>query len=323
MCTCHQCAIFIIQIVLSTYGVYVFYQINQNFFSNKISFINSIIFSIIPLNLYVCGQISSINLQLVFSLIFLKYLFIIIKKSSKSNELFFAIISGLLILTRGEFILIFVLILFFIFLNKKINAANLIKIFIITFLLISPYIARNYIHFNDVIIVKSLGYNLWKGNNQLSRVEGFENLEKVEFKNLKFKINNIKKNKYYEINRDNVFLHEAINNLKGNLYWYFKLFIEKFFSYFFVDVDSNYPKYYNFFHILPIALISILSFPGLFFFYKTKKFENRCFELYLFSNLIIFSVFFILPRYKLVILPIQIILAAHFIIYIMRRYVSK
>ena len=45
-----------VQIILSTYSVYIFYQINQNFFSNKLSFINSIIFSIIPLNVYACGN---------------------------------------------------------------------------------------------------------------------------------------------------------------------------------------------------------------------------------------------------------------------------
>jgi len=38
-------AIFIAQIVLSTYSIYLFYQINQNFFSNNISLINSAVFS--------------------------------------------------------------------------------------------------------------------------------------------------------------------------------------------------------------------------------------------------------------------------------------
>ena len=37
---------------------------------SNVSLINSIIFSTIPLNVYVCGQISSANLQIVFSLLF-------------------------------------------------------------------------------------------------------------------------------------------------------------------------------------------------------------------------------------------------------------
>jgi len=316
-------AIIFIQIILSTYCVYIFYQINQNFFSNKLSLINSIVFSIIPLNLYYCGQISSINLQVLFSLLFLKFLILIIKEKNQRNIIFFSIISGAMILTRGEFILIFLCILFFVFLKKKIKFTNLVKIMIIISIVVSPYMVRNYIHFNEIFIVKSLGYNLWKGNNELANVEGYTDFEKIEFKKLKNNIDNLEKNKHYEINRDNVFLDQAIVNLKKDFSKYFTLFFKKLFSYYFIDINSSYPNYYNFFHIFPIILISILSAPGLLFFYKNNKLENECFGIYLFSNLIIFSIFFILPRYKLVILPIQIILAAYFINYIMKRYVSK
>ena len=107
-------AIIFIQVILSTYSVYLFYKINQYFFSNRLSLINSTIFSILPLNIYACGQISSINLQIIFSLFFLNYLFLIITKETKKNIIIFSIISGLLFLTRGEFILIFFLIYFFI-----------------------------------------------------------------------------------------------------------------------------------------------------------------------------------------------------------------
>ena len=70
-------SIFFIQIVLSTYCIYLFYEINKNFFSNKLSLISSTIFSLFPLNVYACGQVSSINLQIVLSLLFLKFLILI------------------------------------------------------------------------------------------------------------------------------------------------------------------------------------------------------------------------------------------------------
>ena len=81
--------VFFIQIVLSTYSVYLFYQINQNFFSIKSSLINSFIFSLIPLNIYVCGQITSANMQLFLSLLFLKLLFALIKIKTKKILFFF------------------------------------------------------------------------------------------------------------------------------------------------------------------------------------------------------------------------------------------
>ena len=311
--------IIFIQIILSTYSVYVFYQLNQNFFSEKLSLINSFIFSFVPLNLYVCGQISSINLQIIFSLLFLKFFLLIIKEPITKNIIIFSMVSGLSILTRGEFILIFGGMIFFILLNKKIKFINFVKITLIVLLVISPYLVRNYIHFNQIFIVKSLGFNLWKGNNQLSTVDGFENIEKNEFTSLKYKLDNLEKNKYYEVSRDKIFLKEALYNINNNLLRYFKLFLKKYLSYYFIDINSKYPNYYNFFHIFPIILISLLSFPGLFVFYRKKKIENKCFGLYLFLNLMIFSIFFILPRYKLAILPVQIILASYFFIYIIKK----
>ncbi len=311
--------VFFIQILLSTYSVYLFYQINQSFFSNKFSILNSFIFSIIPLNVYICGQITSGNIQLFLSLLFIKLLFDLIKNKTQKNFILFSIVSGLLILSRGEFIIIFAFTLFFIFINKKIDFINLIKIMIIVLLVISPYVIRNYIHFNQIIVVKSLGYNLWKGNNQLSKVEGYGKFEINEFKNLYDKVKNINEDKYYEINWDNIFLSEAQNNIEKSPPIYAKLFLKKLFSFYFIDLESSYPNYYNFFHIFPIIILSLLSFPSLIIFFRNNKFENKYLGLYFFLYLLIFSIFFILPRYKLVILPVQVILVGYTLSYIVKK----
>ena len=311
--------IIFIQIILSTYSIYLFYQINQNFFSNKLSLINSFIYSIFPLNVYACGQISSINLQIIFSLLFIKFLLILIKKEELKNIIYLSIVSGLLVLTRGEFILIFLIMISFITLSKRIKIASLVKIILIVSLIISPYMVRNYLHFNQIFIVKSFGYNLWKGNNELSVVQGYENYGNEKFKKLDQKLNNIEKNKYYEINRDNIFLNEAKNNLKFDPIRYLSLFFKKFFSFYFIDLNSTYPNYYNIINIIPIIIISALSFPGLFLFIRKKNIQNNYLILYLLLNLAIFSIFFILPRYKLIILPIQIMMATYVIAYFLKK----
>jgi len=312
-------SIIFLQIIFSTYSVYLFYKINKNFFPDWLSYINSSIFSLIPINIYICGQISSINLQIFLSLLFLRFLLLILEEKSRKNIFVFSIISGLLILTRGEFILIFIFIFLFTFFKKKLTNTNLIQISLIILLVISPFVIRNYVQFNQIFIVKSLGYNLWKGNNELSAVGGQDYDNKIEFVDLQLKLNKIEKNKFYEINRDNIFLAEAITNLKDDPLRYFKLFVKKFFSYYFIEFDSKHALYYNFFHIFPIVILSILSFPGLFIFYRKKKSENQFLLLYLILNLFIFSLFFILPRYKLIILPVQIILAAQFLEYFLKK----
>ena len=135
-------------------------------------------------------------------------------------------------------------------------------------------------------------------------------------------LNNLKKNKYYEISRDNIFLNEAINNLTKNPLRYLNLFFKKIFSFHFIDLNSTYPNYYNFFNIFPATILAILSFLGLFVFFDKKNIKHNYLALYLFSKLIIFSIFFILPRYKLIILPIQIMIATHFIADFLKSYVN-
>ena len=161
------------QIILSTISVYLFYKINLKIFSNKISFINSYIFSFFPLNVYAAGQTSSITLQVFLSMLFLLFLFNLNEYQKKKKIIFFSLASGLLILTRGEFILIYLFTLFYLLIKNKINLKNIIIISLCTSLVLSPYLIRNYYNFNQIFIVKALGFNLWKGNNELSSVEGY------------------------------------------------------------------------------------------------------------------------------------------------------
>ena len=54
--------VLISQILLASISIIVFYKINKFFFSKKVSFLSSLIFSLFPLHLYACSQISSISL---------------------------------------------------------------------------------------------------------------------------------------------------------------------------------------------------------------------------------------------------------------------
>ena len=62
------------QILLSSISVVLFYKINKLFFSQNISFYSSLLFSLFPLHLYACGQISSISLQTFFTILYGRYI---------------------------------------------------------------------------------------------------------------------------------------------------------------------------------------------------------------------------------------------------------
>jgi 4-amino-4-deoxy-L-arabinose transferase-like glycosyltransferase len=313
--------IFTFQILLSLISIYIFYKINEQFFSIKTSIINSFIFSFFPLNIYAVTQTSSITLQIFLSLLFLRYFFLTTTNTSNKNILIFSIICGLSLLTRGEFVLILIPTLIYKLIFKKINILNLIKILLISFIIISPYLVRNYVNFEKIHIANVTGYALWKGNNPSLKVEGFENFNK--FENIKSKLENIPYDNFYETKRDNIFFKAAMKNILGEPDVYLLLYIKKIFSFYFFDINSTYKNYYHFMHIIPIALISILSLPGLVIFSRSKDFHQRYLIIYLVVYILIFSLFFILPRYKLAILPIQIILSTFSINYLLNKITLK
>ena len=63
------------QIMLASISVGIFYGINKYFFSKKISIFSSLLFSLFPINLYACSQISSANIIYFFSTAFLLLFF--------------------------------------------------------------------------------------------------------------------------------------------------------------------------------------------------------------------------------------------------------
>ena len=123
---------------------------------------------------------------------------------------------------------------------------------------------RNYLAFDKLIIHSGFGYNVWKAYNPLAKVEGYYS-ESYELQN---ELSKVKKNIYYRINEDKIYLSQAKQYIKENPLKYFMLYLKRLFAFYFFDLDSSQKNYYNFFHIYPITLLSLLSFPGLFLFYK-------------------------------------------------------
>ena len=60
-------------------------------------------------------------------------------------------------------------------------------------------------------------------------------------------------------------------------------------------------------HIIPKIIVSIFSFVGTILLIRKKGF-SQYFSLYYLLNIFLFSIFFILPRYSLILLPLQLLL---------------
>ena len=296
-----------LQLIYSIIGIIYFKKLLLNFFTEKLSNLGATIFALFPLNIYCVSQISSISLQVFLSILFFYLTFQIIKNSNLKNLLSFSLISGLLILLRGEFFVFYFLTLFFIFITNK-NIKIIIFSLFISLIVVSPYVIRNYYIFETLTITKSFGYNLWKGNNPKSKSQGYETIYDEEMQK---KIDEIYPSAKYDLYIDKIYKAEAIKNIKLEPFKYVKSYFKKIFAYLFVDFESSYPNYYNLLHILPKILISILSLAGVFYLIKKRSLINY-FTAYYFLNILLFSIFFIIPRYSLILLPVQIILSCYF-----------
>ena len=311
------------QIILSSFSVVIFYNINKLFFSNKICILGTLIFSLFPLHIYACAQISSIILQSFLMITFFYFFLKTMKKNNFYNICFLSLASGLLILLRGEFIALFLLSILYLALFIKINLKSILIIILLTFVVISPYLMRNIIVLDTITITKSIGFNLWKGNNPQTDVEGknyiYDSIFDQEDLDLREQINKVLEDKYYEINLDKVFLSEGIKNINNDPIKYFGLYLKKILSFLFIDLNSSNPYYYHPLHYLPILFISITSIIGIIL-SKKNSYQINFLILFFIVNIAIVSVFFILPRYKLAIIPLQIIFSNIFFEYIKKNF---
>lgn len=310
-------SVFICQLILSLISIFLVYKILKELFNDNINIFGTLIYSVFPINVFAVSQISSISLQTFLINVFLFGFIKLFKSQSFKNISLFSFSSALLILLRGEFFVFVFLSLMYLLFKNKCYQKVLASIILIT-ILISPYLYRNYNIFGEVTITKSFGYNLLKGNHPETVVEGvgmFRSVEKVipETKEKLEELYALGPIKKHDLYKDRILLDQAIIFIKENPLRYIKLYIAKFISFLFFDINSSYPNYYSLFHLLPKILISITTVLGIVSTLSLSKNITNYFTLFYLANIGLFSFFFILPRYSLSLLTIQIILSLYFI----------
>ena len=183
-----------------------------------------------------------------------------------------------------------------------------------TLLIISPYLYRNYNIFGVITITKSGGYNLLKGNNPRTKPEGipmFLSIEKVipEVKSKLDELNAKGPSSNYDLAQDKILLNQAIKFIKSNPLHYVMLYIKKVLSFMFIDIKASYANYYSPLHIIPKLFLGVTTLIGIILSFNLRVNAQNFVTLYYLANIGLVSIFFILPRYSLSLLMIQIILS--------------
>ena len=303
-------SIYTFHILFSLIAVYFFYLTVVLYFNKKLALIGTAIFCFFPLHIYSVSQISSINLQVVCFSLFLYGLTYLLRYKKDLYLTIFSITSGLLILLRGEFFIFYFFSVFFIYLKYK-NFKKIILSIIVCLLVVSPYLIRNYKIFNVITITKSGGYNLLKGNNPKSLVEGKAMMGSVRevVPEVKEKLDAIPFGEKYDLYFDQILLNQAILFIKEDPIRYINLFLKKFVAFLIIDFNSTYPNYYSIFHIIPKLILGLATLISISLYFRFKGGIYDYLVYFYFMNIGLFSIFFILPRYSLPLLPIQIMIS--------------
>jgi hypothetical protein len=309
------------QTVMAGVSVAFFYKLSKNFFSKNISFVSSLLFSIVPLHLYACSQISSISLQVFLIILFLFFFFQIVKNYSFLSIVGFSASSGMLILLRGESIAIVSLSIIYLFLFFKTSIKKILLILLVILITVSPYLIRNIIIFEKAIIIKSFGYNFWRGNHPLALEKSLVEGSEIHYGNLREKVKQIPKDNFYRFEFDKLYFDEGNKNIKKEPLGYLILMIKKGMSFLLINYQSMDPKYFHPANYLPLLFFGITSLIGIIL-YKKQSPKFNYLLLVLLAYVGIFSLVAILPRYKLIILPLQIIFTSVFIEKIKNYYVN-
>jgi len=307
----------LIQLFLFILSGVIIKKILLSFCSKNLANLGTAIFIFFPLNIYAIGQTSSVILQVFFIICFIYFFIQIYETSLLKNTILFSIIAGFLILLRGEFFVFYIFSLSYLYLKNFSFKSTMLSILVIL-LVISPYLWRNYKIFNVITITKSLGFNLLKGNNPVSKIEGIPLSERSYeimsvVPELEEELNNINPIKKYDLLADKIFFNKAINIIKNDPERYIFLYFKKILAFIFIDTESTYPNYYSPLHIIPKIIISITTILGAVMLFNFRLNLYNFFILYYFLNIGLFSCFFILPRYSLSLLPIQLILSMNLI----------
>ena len=171
---------------------------------------------------------------------------------------------------------------------------------------------------------------MWKAYNPLTRVGGFQDSNPKaisgkytdESKELQLKLEKIDKDKYFRINEDKIYLDQAKDYILEDPFKYTNLYFKRFLSFYFIDLNSSQKNYYNFFHVGPNLFISFFSILGLIF-YNKKDHRFNYLAVIMILMVLVYASFAILPRYKIYILPIQIIFSLYFIQNIYKKLIKK
>ncbi len=284
---------------------------------NKKSFSLIYLTAFFPLHIFMSTQISASTVYVFLISCVLLFYHRLLKFRDIKHSIFLGISLGLLTLSRADAILIIpAIIILLTFIHRNISSKYTLVFALSSLLIIAPLSVRNYNTFGFFYpLTISGGLNLWLGNNddatgsRMNYVVPYKPIPKT----IQDQIQSLKVDENYEVALDNIYKEEAKQFIINNPLKSVKLSIKKiiFFWVHIYDERVKYPLMNNILYwgpwiiLLPFFMFGLRDI--------IKDFKSHDLEIFLILYFtFIYSVFFVLPRYRLIVLPIYLILSMKF-----------
>lgn len=301
--------------VLSSLFVVIIYLISKEFFDEKASRISSLISLLFLPSIVGVTTFSGTSLYQLLAGLVLLFSIKAYKYRKIKDFLLFGFFSGLLSLTRSEFLLFyFVLIIVLIYLlskQKKFSTKNILSfsaLSILVFLMIvSPWIIRNTSLFNQfTTIISHPWHELWRGNNQHSSGGSSSEYQlniwvrKHQYPDIIKKIDKLPYNQHFEIAVDSIFKAEVINFWTENPIKTLQIWLKR--ALFTMTIDPYTPRARNLVFIFFILVSVFSALIGLRWIIKNRPDGDLSYVIYIsffISYLILITIVNLETRYQI------------------------
>lgn len=271
-------AVLLLQSAFSMLCAYIIFKIGKIIFNEKVAFLSAILVAFHPgLIYYDIFNLIPLSID-IFFIAFVAFLFLRFKDKPNVNKMFLiGMIIGLGTLSRGIIVAILLALIIYIgiffkdyFLGKKLSFISVLLVG--TFLILSPWLIRNYIIHKELLLISTTGETFWRGNNERASgtsISGkgipiFE-LYPEEFRNKVYSLDELGQKRFFE--------NEAWQFIRNYPLKFIKFYFKKVYYFWWFSPQSGilYPKLYFVIYKYIYSILLIFSLWGLLSISRTKE----------------------------------------------------
>jgi len=311
-------ALAVIQVFLSSLACVFIFEIGRKLFCMKTALLAFLITALHPGLIIYATKLHAFNIDMPLLALVVMLLFKACERMSIGHFSLFGAVSGLCLLSRSTvffFLFIAPVLLLFRSDHKKRLAAYFILSFIIALLVISPWVARNYVLLDKPVFIQKAGEVFWRGNNLNATGTAYAadgkpmiNSAPEEFVR--------KIHASGEIEQDKLFWDTAFEFIGDNPFRFIELTMKKFYYFWWFSPQSGlrYPETYLKIYKIFYSIILFFAACGLALALSSKKrkvieasYLLLCFFLTISA---LQSLFYVEGRHRWAIEPLLIIFTA-------------